>query len=321
MQAARQSLIKAVFVIPPRLHLLDVTGPAQIFYEAACNGAPLQLFFSTIFRGETASDSSCSLSFHRLTAYDQLTLQQGDLVFVPGIDFSLLSDGVFLNTATPFVDWLCVQHRKGVILCSVCIGTFLLAAAGLLDGRACTTHWEYTERLIQRYPKVRLQTNRLFVQEDDIYTSAGIASGIDLALYLIERLWGPHFAAKIAKEAVVYFRRTIDDPQLNVFTQYRNHIDQRIHTIQDLLTQTLDRKLSIEELAGKVNMSARNLTRLFKKTTQITIGVYQERLRAEHAEKLISEGHTLQATALHCGLRSTNQLRHILKNYRAKNAV
>jgi transcriptional regulator GlxA family with amidase domain len=321
MQAARQPIVKALFIIPPKVHLLDITGPAQIFYEAACNGAPLQLIFSTIFPDQTASDSSCTLSFHRLTPFDQPTLHQGDLVFVPGIDYSLLSDDAFLQDARPFVDWLNVQHRKGVIICSVCIGAFLLAASGLLDGRNCTTHWEYTERLKQRYPKIRLQTNRLFVQEEGIYTSAGIASGIDLALFLVERLWGPHFAAKIAKEAVVYFRRTIDDPQLNVFTQYRNHIDQRIHTIQDLLTQSLNRKFSIEELAGKVNMSPRNLTRLFKKTTQTTIGVYQEQLRAEQAEKLISEGHTMQATALHCGLRSTNQLRHILKNYRAKNIV
>lgn len=314
-------LINAVFIIPPRVHLLDITGPAQIFYEAACNQAPVQLEFCTIFPDQTESDSTCALSFNRLKPYDQVSLTRGDLVFVPGIEFALLKNIEFMRSSASFLAWLRAQHQKGVIISSVCIGTFLLAEAGLLDERDCTTHWEFTERLKQRYPKIRLQINRLFVEQDGIYTSAGIASGIDLALYLVEQLWGAHFAAKIAKEAVIYFRRTLDDPQLSVFTQYRNHMDHRIHEVQDFLIQGLDKKLSIDELALKVNMSTRNLTRLFKKTTQITIGTYLGQLRAGHATKLMAEGNTLQATALHCGLRSTNQMRHLLKQYGRKEEV
>jgi transcriptional regulator GlxA family with amidase domain len=315
MKQTKDHTLQAVFVIPPKVHLLDITGPAQIFYEAACNGAPIKLLFSTIFREQTESDSLCSLSFNQLIPYDQLTLTEGDLVFLPGISFSLLTDDSFLHTSRPFLQWVTVQHQNGVTICSVCIGSFLLAASGLLDHRACTTHWEFTDRLKTQYPKARVQTNRLFVQEDRIYTSAGITSGIDLSLYLLEQLWGPYFAAKIAKEAVVYFRRTLDDPQLNVFTQYRNHLDHRIHTVQDILIQWPDQKFKLEDLAAKVNMSARNLTRHFKKTTGITIGTYHDQLRAEYAEKLVSEGHTLQATALHCGLKSINQLRHLLRRH------
>jgi transcriptional regulator GlxA family with amidase domain len=243
-------------------------------------------------------------------------LKKGDYVFVPGFEYTLLSDEKFLKKSRPFQHWLNDQHRKGVTICSICIGAFLLGAAGLLDGRACTTHWEFTDRLKDNYPKIKLQVNRLFVYDDNVYTSAGIASGIDLALYLVEHLWGAHFAAKIAKEAVIYFRRTLDDPQLSVFTQYRNHIDHRVHTVQDILTQSLDRKFTIEEIAEKVNMSSRNLTRLFKKTTEITIGAYIDQLRAEYAERLIGEGHTLQAAALHCGLKSTHQLHHLLSRSR-----
>jgi len=322
MISNEQTVIRAIFIIPPEVHLLDITGPAQIFHEAASNGAPVQLIFSTILTGKTEAVSSCLLSFNQLTPYDQLELDRDDLVFVPGLDFSLLSDNTFLDASRPFQYWLNAQHKKGVIVCSVCTGAFLLAASGLLDERACTTHWEFTDRLQQLYPKIKLQTNRLFVQEDRIYTSAGITSGIDLALYLVEQLWGAYFAAQIAKEAVIYFRRSLEDPQLSVFTQYRNHLDHRIHRVQDLLAQAIDHKYSIEELADNVNMSPRNLTRLFKKTTQITIGAYMDRLRAEHAEKLLAGGHTLQAAALHCGLKSTNQLRHLLDGYRlAKSAV
>lgn len=318
---SNQQALKAIFIVPPKVHLLDLTGPVQILYEAACNGAPLHLLFSNIFPDETENSSSCTLSFNRLTPYDGLMLKKGDYVFIPGFEYALLSDGKFLKKSRPFQHWLRTQHQKGVTICSICIGAFLLGSTGLLDGRACTTHWEYTDRLKQSFPKIKLQVNRLFVYDDNIYTSAGIASGIDLALYLVEHLWGAHFAAKIAKEAVIYFRRTMDDPQLSVFTQYRNHIDHRIHTVQDILTQSLGRKFTIEEIAVKVNMSSRNLTRLFKKTTEITIGAYIDQLRAEYAARLIKEGHTLQAAALHCGLKSTHQLHHLLSRNRPNEKV
>ena len=315
MQPTQQPSMQAVFIIPPKVHLLDITGPAHIFYESACYGAPVKLAFSTIFQDETEAVSSSMLAFHHLIPYHHLALNPGDLVFIPGLDAMLLLDDEFLNASRPFQVWLKAQHQNGVTICSVCTGAFLLAASGLLDGLECTTHWKYTERLQLKYPKARLQVNRLFVQENQIYTSAGVSSGIDLALYLTEQFWGPHFAAQIAKEVVIYFRRAMDDPQLSIFTQYRNHLDHRIHTVQDILTQSLDHKFSIDELADKVSMSARNLTRSFKKITQITIGAYHEQLRAERAKQLIGEGYTMQAAATHCGLKSTNQLRHLLNRY------
>src|SRR5580698_6787736 len=140
MESNQQQALKAVFIVPPKVHLLDLTGPVQILYEASCNGAPLRLIFSTIFPEETENSSSCALSFNRLTPYDQLVLKKGDYVFVPGIEYALLSDEKFLKKSRPFQKWLNDQHQKGVILCSICIGAFLLGSAGLLDGRACTTH-------------------------------------------------------------------------------------------------------------------------------------------------------------------------------------
>jgi transcriptional regulator GlxA family with amidase domain len=319
MHPTQQPPITAVFIIPPRTHLLDITGPAHIFYEAACYGAPVHSVFSTVFAEHEEEVSSCELAFHRLTPYNQLSLKAGDLIFLPGIEYELLSDERFLASSRAFQYWLKAQHQNGVIICSVCTGAFLLAESGLLDGKSCTTHWKYTERFAKRYPDVKLQTNRLFVQEDRIYTSAGVSSGIDLALYMTEQLWGANFAAQIAKEIVIYFRRGLDDPQLSIFTQYRNHLEHRIHTVQDILSQSIDQKFSIEELAGQVNMSPRNLTRLFKKTTDITIGAYLDRLRAERAAQLMNDGHTLQAAALHCGLKSSSQLRQLLKRNHQSN--
>src|SRR5579872_4502463 len=145
MELNRQSIVQAVFIIPPKVHLLDITGPANIFHEAACYGAAVQLAFSTIFANETSSDSSCLLSFNKLTPYNQLILNEGDLVFVPGIDFTLLTDHAFLDASRPFLYWLKAKHQKGITVCSVCTGSFLLAEAELLNGRTCATHWRFTE--------------------------------------------------------------------------------------------------------------------------------------------------------------------------------
>lgn len=309
MQSTRQ----VVFTLPPHVHLLDITGPAHIFYEASCYGATLKLLFSSIFAGESEGVSSATLSFTHLVPFDELDLREGDMVFVPGLDAALLLNDDFLRSSHAFQQWLVKQYEKGVIVCSVCTGAFLLAEAGLLDGRICTTHWKYTARFSQRYPKARLQVNRLFVQEDHLYTSAGVSAGIDLALHIVEQLWGAHLAAQVAQEVVIYFRRTPDDPQLSVFTQYRNHLEHRIHSVQDRLMRSLQEKLSIELLANEVNMSPRNLTRLFKKTTNLTIGAYLDKLRAARATQLVKEGQTLHAAANQCGLRSTNQLRRVMK--------
>lgn len=304
--------MKVVFIIPPKVHLLDITGPAHIFYEAVCYGASATLLYSSISTQETDVVSSSGLAFHQLVPFNSLLLEEGDLVFVPGLDASLLLNDVFYDRAGAFLQWLQVQQQAGVVVCAVCTGAFLLAEAGLLNGRYCTTHWKYATIFQQRYPDACFLGNRLFTKDLGVYTSAGVASGIDLALFITEQLWGPFLAAQVAKEVVVYFRRGPEDVQLNVFTQYRNHLDARVHQVQDILMQRLDQPFSIEALASQVNMSSRNLTRLFKKTAGLTIGVYHARLRVARATQLLGEGATIQEAALQCGFKSVNSLRSLL---------
>jgi len=310
---AAVKLIQAVFVIPPRVHLLDITGPAHVFYEAADYGANIKLHFCNIHTSETSIQSSSSLFLSNLVNYNELSLAPGDLIFIPGLEASLLLDDKFLTSSRAFQYWLKKQYSNGVQICSVCTGAFLLAEAGLLDNRECTTHWKFLDRFSARYPKVSLQKNRLFVKSGNVYTSAGVASGIDLSLFLLEELLGSGFAVKIAKEIVIYARRTEADPQLSVFMQFRNHMDERIHTVQDLLSQSVGKRLTIEGIALEAGMSPRNLTRLFRKTTQISVGEYIDKLRAERASQMIAEGHTMQTVAQNCGLKSTNQLRTLIR--------
>lgn len=308
---------RAFFVVPPEVQLLDFSGPAHIFYEAKTYGAPIENHFIGL-NTDTEERSSAGIALAGLQDFNSFQLGPRDWVLLPGLEWHLLVDRALEERSRPFFDWLQEQYRSGAKICSICTGAYLLALAGLLDERQCTTHWKYISDFRSRFPKTLLLKDRLFVKDDRIYTSAGVSSGIDLSLFLLEEAFGPDFAAKIAKEVVIYLRRTQNDPQLSVFLQYRNHLDNRIHNVQDLLAQQLEQKKKVRELADSVHMSPRNLTRLFKKTTGITIGAYLEKLRVEKALMLLSQGLDVESVGQECGLHSTNQLRALLKKHTQK---
>jgi transcriptional regulator GlxA family with amidase domain len=239
----------------------------------------------------------------------------GDILFVPGLEFRLLRDKIFLESVKKFLEWMKQAHSNGATICSICTGAFLLAESGVLDGKECTTHWKYLNHFQERYKMVKMVSNRLFVESDNIFTSAGVASGIDLALFILEKRYGSLFASKIAREIVIYLRREGNDPQLSIFLKYRNHIEDRIHTVQEWMTHHFHEKFTMEQLAEKVNTSPRHLTRLFKETTGITISQYVEKLRIEHAVQLLKGNNKVEIIASQCGFQSTNQLRHLFRKY------
>jgi len=302
------------FLILPLTHPLDSLGPAQLFYEAKDNGADIQLHFvsSTL---DNEIESSLGLGFSRLISYSEIELSEGDMIVIPGIEFSLLQAATFKKESQDLHDWLNKQYNNGAILVSICTGSFILGDAGLLKGKRATTHWKAFDEFEQKFPDTELLKNRLFVENERIYTSAGMLSGIDLCLYLVELEYGIKFAIEVAKEVVMYFRRGDSDPQLSIFLQYRNHLDTRIHSAQDYIASNLENTFTIEDIANTVNMSARNLTRQFKKTAGITIGYYLAKLRVEQSVNLLAEGYTMDYVAQKCGLKSTNQLRTLLKKY------
>ncbi len=304
----------AVFVLLPQVHLLDISGPAHVFYEAADYGAPLSLRFVSVYNDASTEISSCGLSFASLENFESVLLKKDDVIFIPGLDSNYLSDRKFYNSISSFLGWLNVQYDKGVKICSVCTGAFLIAEAGLFHKRQATTHWKFQHLLKEKYPSIDVLANRLFVQNGRLYSSAGVASGIDLGLYLLEEMYGTRFSAAIAREIVIYLRRGKDDPQLSIFLQYRNHQDDRIHSVQEWLAQHLDKKFTALDLAEKVNTSERNLTRLFKETTGITIGQYVEKLRLAHAIHLLHDNQKVENVAKECGF-SANQLRSLLKKH------
>lgn len=302
------------FLILPLTHPLDSLGPAQLFFEAKENGADINLHFVSSTTDNELT-SSLGLGFSKLTPYEEFELGSGDIIIIPGIDFSLLKNLDSKNKNQRFYNWLNKQYNNGTTLVSICTGAFILAEAGLLKHKKATTHWKAFDEFEQKFPNTELLKNRLFVENERIYTSAGMLSGIDLCLYLVEKEYGIKFAVEVAKEVVMYFRRGESDPQLSIFLQYRNHLDDRIHNAQDIIANNLSNPFIIEDLADKVHTSARNLTRQFKKITGITIGNYVTKLRVEQSVHLLAEGYTMEYTAKECGLKSTNQLRTLLKKH------
>ncbi|GGK78878.1 GlxA family transcriptional regulator [Rufibacter glacialis] len=304
--------MKILFLVPPQVHLLDITGPAHIFYEAKVFHPELELCFFSI-DPSVEVESSAGLFFSRLTPFESYSLGKGDYIFIPGIEYSVLSDPAFLQASQGFFEWLRVQQAAGATICSVCTGAFLVAEAGLLNQRNCTTHWAYFSRFAAKFPEAELKRNRLFVEDRGIFTSAGVSSGIDLSLFILERLYGQRLAYEIAKITVVYTRRGSDDPQLSVFLRHGNHLEDRVHAAQQYIFEHLGEKLPTATIADQVNMSPRNLTRLFKKATGLTIGEYLNKVRAEKASHLLREGHKLEYVASQCGFEGVSQLRKLLK--------
>jgi transcriptional regulator GlxA family with amidase domain len=297
---------RIIFFVNRGVHLLDLAGAVQAFYEASEYGQPYQMEYCADDAGPVCS---AGLPFSGLAHFSMVDVGPGDLLIVAGFDMSRL------NRSKALLDWLRKAAAAEAVICSVCTGAFLLAEAGLLDDGECTTHWKYTERLRREYPRAKVLTDRLFVKCGNIYTSAGVTTGLDMALFLLEERHGPEFAYKVARELVVYIRRDGSEPQQSVYLQYRSHVNGDIHVIQDWMIRHLEHKIRIEELAALVYTSPRNLTRLFKSTTGVTIGQYLEKLRVEKAVHLLRQQVKVGTITRQCGLQSENQLRSLLKKH------
>ncbi len=301
---------KIVFLILPRMHLLDLAGPDQVFHEAIDLGADLVIEYCSV---ERSVSTSSHLGIARLKMFNKVKINKGDYVFVPGAEVDFLTARSF-----PFEKelgkWMRDAYNKGAFICSICTGAFFLARIGLLNQKKCTTHWKRTKELKERYPAVNLAEDILFTEDEGIFTSAGVTAGIDMALYIIERLRDDRFSFKVARELVVYMRRQGSELQQSVFMNYRNHIHSGVHKVQDHIQENIQLKLTLPKLADLACMSSRNLTRIFKKETGITINEYVSLIRKEYLQALITDPDlTRKQIAAMCGLKSERQVIRLLK--------
>jgi transcriptional regulator GlxA family with amidase domain len=168
---------------------------------------------------------------------------------------------------------------------AVCVGVFLLAEAGLLNGRRATTHWKFGRELAARHPKVRVEHDPLWVKDGNIYTSAGISAGIDLALAWVEEDCGAALAHEAARELVLFLRRPGGQPQVSVSLAAQASSMTSIGELQIWIAEHLDSKLSVEDLAGRMAMSVRNFERVFTREVGTTPSQYVLQMRVEAARR------------------------------------
>ena len=296
--------MKVVFLLLPRLHLLDLAGPAQVFSTAADFGYPYELSYVSEQEEITAAQG---VRLRGDTTWPELTAE--DLILVPGSGMPTLAVGPKPQGST--LDRLVAHHAAGGSVASVCSGADILGQACLLDGRRCTTHHELQDELARRYPRARVERDVLFVLDDRVVTSAGIASGIDLALHLVAMGHGPAAAARVARDMVVYARRTGDESQNSAMLRHRWHLRDAVHRAQDSIDARYAEPLRLGELASVVGVSERTLTRQFVESTGLTPLRYQQMLRLERAEHLIGHGATVEAAAHTVGFAVARMLRRL----------
>lgn len=302
--------IKFAFLVLPQIHLMDLAGPDQTILEAMDYGAEFKIEYYGLGDGP---QTTAGLNLGKTKPFKKAWLQAGDYLILPGSSVDFLMSKSFLQNEVLF-KWLRNQYANGVHLVSVCAGAFVLGLAGLLDGRRCTTHFKRTAQLQKRFPLARVEENMLFVEDEGIFTSAGIASGIDLMLHIVERLQGSYFAHKVARELVIYNRRDGNQKQQSALLQFRNHIHSGIHLVQDYLIEHTDRKHRIVDLAEMANMSERNFTRIFKQETGTTVIQFLNSIRAELARQWMKNPDLSKIQiAAKLGLRSERQLNRILQ--------
>jgi transcriptional regulator GlxA family with amidase domain len=314
---------KIVFLLAPGVHLLDLAGPAQAFSTAADIGLEYELHYVAESAGAerphgglgAGSEDSESA---RVTSAQGLAVQAGsdwpalsarDLVLVPGWRAAATDRGEKISLAS--AARLSDHHARGGIVASVCAGAFALGQAGLLDGRRATTHHDLQDELARRHPRARVVRDVLYVTDDRVVTSAGIASGIDLALHLVAIRHGPQHAARIARAMVVYARRNGDEHQVSAMLRYRSHVSDVVHRVQDLIETSFRDELRLAEMATASGVSERTLTRRFVDATGMTPLRYQQLLRMERADHLRGQGETLEVAARAVGFADPRMLRRL----------
>lgn len=296
-------MTRVVFLLVPGLHLLDLSGPAQVFSTANDLGLGYDLHF--VAESEDVP-SAQGVRLRAATVWPKLAPE--DLLMVPGWRTPVES-AARLGRAT--LDRLREHHAGGGTVASVCAGADALGQAGLLDGRRCTTHHEVQECLARRYPAATVVRDVLYTVDDRVVTSAGIASGIDLALHLVATRHGPGTAARIARAMVVYARRNGDEPQASGMLRHRAHLCDVVHRVQDVIDSRFGDRLPLAELAATGRVSERTLTRRFGEATGMSPLRYQQVLRLEAAQHLIGHGASVESAARMVGFDDARMLRRL----------
>ena len=290
----------------PSVKLLDVTGPIQVFASAnafmAQAGEAMPYAIRIVAQGGDRVEASggVELAVHPLSAVDAAL----DTLVIAG------GEGVAAAaTDTALIDWVRERAKQSRRTASVCTGAFLLAASGMLDGRRAVTHWAFCAELARRFPAIRVEPDRIFIQDGQVWTSAGVTSGIDLALALVEEDLGRAAALAVARYLVVFLKRPGGQAQFSEFLSLQT-TDERFGALHDWISNHLGGDLSLPVLARQAGMSERSFSRHYAEATGLTPARAIERLRVEGARHLLSETRLpVKRISQRCGFGSEETMR------------
>jgi transcriptional regulator GlxA family with amidase domain len=297
--------MKVAIVVFDGAQALDVAGPLDVFAEAN-TFLPAHQRYEVSVVGREAGTVTCSNGMQLAVSFGFADRDiQWDLLLVAG--------GPQLPDAQPsnaFLAWLQKQAQSASRFGSVCNGAFVLAHAGLLDGKEVTTHWSDAGRLSSEFPHANVQPDRIFVRDGRLFTSAGVTAGIDLCLALVAEDWGHELAVRVAKRLVVYIQREGGQSQYSPYIGTGKDEDPILGKVYRYVSEHLTGTLSIEELAAAASVSRRTLSRVFAKHAKVTPSVFVEQVRVDTARKLLEDSDApLKTVAFNCGFHSATHMR------------
>ena len=290
-------------LVPPRVHLLDLAAPGQVFAHDA---------FAEQLNLHYISPNS------ELKAYQGLCLTQLEPLpqEIHPDDWLMLIGSYQLHryidepAYQQVITWLQGMHSHFGLIAGICSGTLLAAKAGILGGKRCTTHHNLMAKLREMATTALVQEDCIFVSDDKLWTSAGITTGMDLCLHLVAEYWGQERATLLARDMVLYQRRSGHEAQLSFWLQHRNHMQSRIHKVQDMVMESPGYSWTIKELATQVHLSERHLRRLFQSATSTRLQDYLQQAKLELARRLLEQTRlALGDIAERCGFSAERSLR------------
>jgi transcriptional regulator GlxA family with amidase domain len=270
-------------LIPEGASINGVEGPRLGFNEVNnyLRAKGEKAMFKVVFAGLKKSVKVSGGTYTITTDVLLNNIKKTDLIIIPAL-YGDLREAVTANKK--LIPWIIAQHRKGAEVASLCVGAFLLAATGLLNGKQCSTHWRATNDFRKLFPDVKLVIDRILTDENGIYSSGGAYSSTNLILYLIEKYAGREIAIYCSKLFQLDIDRGCQSPFI-IFNGQKEHDDDSIKRAQEFIESNFQDKITVDRLAEVVALSRRNLERRFKKATANTIIEYIQRVKIEAAKK------------------------------------
>lgn len=300
-----------VFLGLPGSQILDITGPFQVFVRAAeiyLRSHPKENSPYTVLLASTTGSrtllTNCGLSLAATDNFRSLPARIHTLLVAGGAGVEEA------NHSKDLIAWLREVSPRVQRLGSICTGAFLLASAGLLDGKRAATHWKWADELARRFKKVTVDPEPIYIRDGKIFTTAGVLAGMDLALALVEEDLGAPIALQVARELVMYMRRPGGQSQFSTALALQTSDRKQMEELRCWVADHLRSDLRVESLADRAGMSPRNFARVFAKETGVTPARFIEKIRVESGRRRLEESRDdLEKIARDCGLGSVQALR------------